>query len=93
MTLRPAAAPVTAPVAKPGGTPVWLGEPCWPVSPSTGEPLDLIGQFPVPGEPGDTPRLAYLFLAYDAYETGATARTTAMPCSSCSRAAASRISP
>ncbi|MGW6706075.1 hypothetical protein ACWGDE_14455 [Streptomyces sp. NPDC054956] len=70
MSLRPADAPVTEPVAKFGGAPVWLAEPSWPLHPRTGEPLDFVGQFPVPAEPGEELRLAYLFLAYDDYETG-----------------------
>ncbi|MFJ1756093.1 hypothetical protein [Kitasatospora sp. NPDC088134] len=59
--LVPAAAgrPVTAPVAKLGGQPVWLEEPAWPLEPASGRPLVFVGQFPVPG---DTLRLAYLFL-------------------------------
>ncbi|MGW6949137.1 hypothetical protein [Streptomyces xanthophaeus] len=70
MRLVPAGTPITAPVAKLGGAPVWLGEPSWPVAPGTGIPLDFIGQFPVPGEPGEQPRMAYLFLSYEDYETG-----------------------
>ncbi|MGW7029130.1 hypothetical protein ACWGFX_18330 [Streptomyces xanthophaeus] len=70
MRLVPARTSIAAPVAKLGGEPVWLGEPCWPVAPGTGVPLDFIGQFPVPAEPGEDPRMAYLFLSYDDYETG-----------------------
>ncbi|MFF4647842.1 hypothetical protein [Streptomyces sp. NPDC001389] len=70
MRLVPARTPMAAPVAKLGGEPVWLGEPSWPVAPGTGVPLDFIGRFPVPGEPGEEPRMAYPFLAYDDYETG-----------------------
>ncbi|WP_234322908.1 hypothetical protein [Streptomyces sp. NRRL S-350] len=56
---RPARCPVTAPVPKLGGEPCWLAEPSWPLSPTTGQPLVFIGQFPVPGA---EVRLAYLFL-------------------------------
>ncbi|MFH8381336.1 hypothetical protein ACH4E7_10380 [Kitasatospora sp. NPDC018058] len=59
---RRAGQPITAPVPKLGGRPCWLAEPAWPLSPTTGEPLVFIGQFPVPGEES---RLAYLFLAAD----------------------------
>ncbi|MGP4048376.1 hypothetical protein [Streptomyces sp. 2A115] len=62
--------PITEPIAKLGGDPVWLGEPCWPVHPSTGEPLDFIGQFPVPEDPGEERHMGYLFLSYNDYETG-----------------------
>ncbi|MFE6872562.1 hypothetical protein ACFVFS_39215 [Kitasatospora sp. NPDC057692] len=62
LTLRAADEPITAPVAKLGGEPVWLEEPCWPVDPVTGHPLVFIGQFPVPG---DELRLAYLFIGED----------------------------
>jgi hypothetical protein len=70
MTFHAVEEPITEPVAKLGGDPVWLGEPCWPMHPSTGEPLDFIGQFPVPAEPGEERRMAYLFLSYNDYETG-----------------------
>ncbi|MER7707691.1 hypothetical protein ABTX81_32925 [Kitasatospora sp. NPDC097605] len=74
MTLRAAEQPVSDPVAKLGGQPVWLDEPAWPVDPASGRPLVFIGQFPIPG---DELRLAYLFLdeedlimGGDAPETG-----------------------
>ncbi|MDT0267265.1 hypothetical protein RM844_13315 [Streptomyces sp. DSM 44915] len=63
LVLRAPERPITDPVAKLGGDPVWLSEPTWPVDPCTKEPLVFIGQFPVPG---DELRLAYLFL----YEEG-----------------------
>ncbi|MEV1008562.1 hypothetical protein [Streptomyces sp. NPDC049881] len=59
IALRAPERPVTAPVAKLGGEPVWLSEPTWPLDPRTGAPLVFIGQFPVPG---DALRLACLFL-------------------------------
>ncbi|PKT70951.1 hypothetical protein CW362_21740 [Streptomyces populi] len=62
MSFRAVTEPVTEPVTKFGGRPVWLEEPTWPLDPSTGEPLVFIGQFRVPGE---ELRLAYLFLAED----------------------------
>ncbi|MDI9889288.1 hypothetical protein QMZ92_34445 [Streptomyces sp. HNM0645] len=70
MTFHAVEEPITEPVAKLGGDPVWLDEPCWPVHPGTREPLDFIGQFPVPTEPGEERRMAYLFLSYNDYETG-----------------------
>lgn len=59
IVLRAPERPITDPVAKLGGDPVWLSEPAWPVNPRTDTPLVFIGQFPVPG---DELRLAYLFL-------------------------------
>ncbi|GGT28722.1 hypothetical protein GCM10010271_36020 [Streptomyces kurssanovii] len=70
MCLRPVDQAITEPVAKLGGDPVWLEEPRWPVNPRTGEPLDFVGQIPVPAEPGEELRMAYLFLSYEDYETG-----------------------
>ncbi|MFD9328210.1 hypothetical protein [Streptomyces sp. NPDC060065] len=70
MTFHPVEEPITEPIAKMGGDPVWMDEPCLPVHPSTAEPLDFVGQFPVPVEPGEERRMAYLFLSYDDYETG-----------------------
>ncbi|MFB7473574.1 hypothetical protein [Kitasatospora sp. NPDC056184] len=62
MTVRAAEQPISDPVAKLGGQPVWLADPAWPVDPSSGRPLVFIGQFPIPG---DELRLAYLFLDED----------------------------
>ncbi|MFG2775090.1 hypothetical protein [Streptomyces sp. NPDC048350] len=70
MCLCPVDQAITEPVAKLGGDPFWLEEPCWPLNPRTGEPLDFVGQIPVPAEPGEELRMAYLFLSYEDYETG-----------------------
>lgn len=59
MSFRAAREPVTEPVSKFGGQPVWLDGPAWPVHPRTGEPLVFMGQFRVPG---NEVHLAYLFL-------------------------------
>ncbi|MFG3142404.1 hypothetical protein ACGFZA_40125 [Streptomyces sp. NPDC048211] len=59
IVLRAPGRPITDPVAKLGGEPVWLSEPTWPVDPRTKVPLVFIGQFPILG---DELRLAYLFL-------------------------------
>ncbi|MFB7191006.1 hypothetical protein ACFC0C_36280 [Streptomyces sp. NPDC056178] len=59
IVLRAPERPITDPVAKLGGDPVWLSEPTWPVDPRTKVPLVFVGQFPIPG---DELRLAYLFL-------------------------------
>ncbi|MEU6160088.1 hypothetical protein [Streptomyces sp. NPDC047130] len=70
MCMYPVDEAITEPVAKLGGGPVWLEQPCWPLHPRTGEPLYFIGQVPVPVRPGDEFRMAYLFLSYEDYETG-----------------------
>ncbi|MDX3224346.1 hypothetical protein [Streptomyces sp. ME19-01-6] len=49
--------PVREPVIKVGGQPVWLEEPQWPLSSTTGEPMQFLGQFTLDGG-----RLAYLFM-------------------------------
>ncbi|GAA2776158.1 hypothetical protein [Saccharopolyspora taberi] len=54
-----AAEPITEPVTKFGGQPVWLEEPTWPLSAETGRPMRFVGQIRLPG---DEPRLAYLFI-------------------------------
>ncbi len=46
VTFHPAEEPITEPSAKLGGDAVWLGEPCWPVDPGAGEPVDFIGHGP-----------------------------------------------
>jgi hypothetical protein len=55
-TVVPVEEPVTEPVLKLGGRPVWLEAPQWPVSLEYDQPMTFIGQFPVPGG------LAYLFM-------------------------------
>ncbi|MCI2416258.1 DUF1963 domain-containing protein [Saccharopolyspora sp. K220] len=57
-----AAEPITEPVTKLGGQPVWLAEPMWPLSASTGRPMRFIGQIRLPGE---EIRLGYLFMTED----------------------------
>ncbi|WP_128979448.1 hypothetical protein [Streptomyces roseicoloratus] len=70
MSFRAAPGPVTDPVSKFGGQPVWLDGPAWPVHPRTGEPLVFIGQFRVPG---NEVRLAYLFLHEEGMDMGGNA--------------------
>ena len=64
MTARPVSEPITEPVTKLGGQPVWLDEPCWPLSKALGEPMGFIGQFVIyPEIFGETEaRMAYLFM-------------------------------
>jgi hypothetical protein len=54
---RPVSGPVTEPVTKFGGQPVWRLAPTWPLG-EDGGPMTFLGQFAVPGEPA----MAYLFL-------------------------------
>ncbi|MGW7413610.1 hypothetical protein [Streptomyces sp. NPDC054863] len=56
----PAEGPVTEPVTKVGGQPVWREEAQWPLSRESGEPMEFIGQFAVRDG-----ALAYLFMARD----------------------------
>lgn len=57
--LVPADGPVTEPVTKIGGQPVWLAAPKWPVSKRRGVPMTFLAQFQVAEDP---PKLAYLFM-------------------------------
>ncbi|WP_225848309.1 DUF1963 domain-containing protein [Streptomyces sp. HPF1205] len=62
----PARAPITDPVTKFGGQPVWLSEPQWPVNDAWGEPMRFLCQIelgPVVGEAGQG-RLAYVFVTH-----------------------------
>lgn len=60
----PAAAPITEPVTKFGGQPVWLTGPEWPLSGETGEPMRFICQIAIDPEifGGAAGRVAYLFM-------------------------------
>jgi uncharacterized protein YwqG len=55
--------PITQPVTKFGGQPVWIDEPQWPVSKSTGNPMRFICQIAI--DPARfspiAARMAYLF--------------------------------
>jgi hypothetical protein len=62
-----AAAPITEPVTKFGGRPVWLEEPEWPLSRRTGGQMQFVCQISLypeifGGPPG---RMAYLFVTGD----------------------------
>jgi hypothetical protein len=48
--------PITEPVTKLGGQPVWLEDPQWPQSSGQGTPMTFIGQFKLPEG------MAYLFM-------------------------------
>jgi hypothetical protein len=65
VAFRPVATPILEPVTKFGGQPVWIEEPEWPMSRSTGRPMRFICQIGLGdaglGEP-HTARVAYLFM-------------------------------
>ena len=65
LSLRSVDEPITEPVSKFGGQPVWIGQPSWPLA-TDGGPATFIAQFTIPGQPG----LAYLFLDYEASDSG-----------------------
>lgn len=64
MTARRVLKPITEPVTKLGGQPVWLDEPCWPLSKTLGEQMHFIGQFVLYPEIFGVcdARMAYLFM-------------------------------
>jgi hypothetical protein len=57
---RRAEAPVTVPVTKFGGRPVWLGPPQWPLSAAWQTPMRFVGQIAL--EPFGAEGLAYVFV-------------------------------
>jgi uncharacterized protein YwqG len=59
-----AASPITKPVTKFGGQPVWLEEPQWPIGRETGNPMRFICQIALDENvfPSATGRMAYLFM-------------------------------
>lgn len=56
--------PIAGPITKFGGQPVWIGEPQWPLSKSTGNPMRFICQIAI--EPGRfntvSAQMVYLFM-------------------------------
>jgi uncharacterized protein DUF1963 len=62
----PALTPITEPVSKLGGQPLWVSAPQWPLSKATGKPMSFVGQFVLYPEifgPLET-KMAYIFM-YD----------------------------
>jgi len=59
--------PINEPITKFGGQPVWLTEPQWPISRSTGKPMQFIGQIALDDAlwSGTTGKMAYVFIADD----------------------------
>jgi hypothetical protein len=64
ITFRQADSPITAPVTKFGGRPVWLSVPQWPLSRALGEPMRFLGQVAIDRAlfPNSRARMAYLFM-------------------------------
>jgi hypothetical protein len=64
ISVRTARRPIVASATKLGGQPVWVGEPCWPLSKALREPMRFIGQFALSPEIFGTcaARVAYLFM-------------------------------
>lgn len=65
ITYREAASPITEPVTKFGGQPVWVDEPCWPLSRMSGSPMEFICQIRLlPELFGDLEaEMAYIFIS------------------------------
>lgn len=64
ITYQPVQSPITEPVTKFGGQPVWLEDPCWPLSCEYGTPMQFICQIVLTADLfGDIEsRMAYLFM-------------------------------
>lgn len=58
---------ITEPVTKFGGQPIWIEEPQWPISKSTGKPMKFIGQIAIDESLFgiSKARIAYIFYAGD----------------------------
>jgi uncharacterized protein YwqG len=76
ITYREVATPITEPVTKFGGQPVWVEKPCWPVSRMYGRPMRFICQIALPNDLFGSvdASMAYLFITDD-YEHGYPADT------------------
>ncbi len=61
---REVSSPIIETVTKSGGQPAWIGEPQWPVSRETGNPMRFICQVELTRDlfPGTTAQMAYLFM-------------------------------
>jgi len=67
ISFTPAATPITTRVTKFGGQPVWLGEPCWPLSRSSGNPMRFVGQVEIPAHlfASVPAKMAYVFMTQE----------------------------
>jgi len=67
IAFREVGSPITEPVIKFGGQPVWLEEPQWPLSRETGKQMMFVCQAALEGElfGGPSGRMAYLFVTRD----------------------------
>jgi hypothetical protein len=67
ITYREATAPITDPVTKFGGQPVWVSQPCWPLSRRYGTPMQFVCQIALSTElfAGLEGQMAYLFVTDD----------------------------
>jgi hypothetical protein len=76
ITYREVQAPITDPITKFGGQPVWLEQPQWPLSRKYGTPMQFVCQIVLLTELfGDIEgRMAYIFITDD-YDTGYLADT------------------
>lgn len=74
ITFIPSEKPITQPVTKFGGKPVWLTEPQWPLSAGSGNPMQFIAQIALDPEifPGTAGKVAYLFMTSDDDEAAET---------------------
>ena len=63
--------PIREPITKFGGQPVWVGEPQWPLSRETGNPMRFIAQIRLSDVPEltTTATMAYLFMTEEADDT------------------------
>lgn len=63
--LTPSPNPITAPVTKFGGQPVWLAPPQWPLEPETGAPMRFLAQVAPPPAlfPAGDGVMVYLFFS------------------------------
>jgi uncharacterized protein YwqG len=64
ITFQEASSPITEPVTKFGGQPVWIAESQWPLSRQTGNPMRFICQIALNKElfPNTAAQMAYLFM-------------------------------
>jgi len=68
LTYVPSVAPITKPVTKFGGQPVWIEEPQWPLSAVSGQQMAFVGQIAIDPDlfPGAAGRMAYIFVGHPA---------------------------
>ncbi|MFK7787957.1 MAG: DUF1963 domain-containing protein [Phycisphaeraceae bacterium] len=61
---KAASTPITEPISKFGGQPVWIEDPAWPISESWDRPMQFLAQIAIPPSLSTESKMAYIFVTH-----------------------------